>query len=94
MTHRIRARSLVPLMLVAAAGAVPVAAATYVGLFATEQLAQQHCPRDAVVWLDRRTGHYFVKGQGWGVTAPTGAFVCRGEATNAGAVQGAKRPQG
>ena len=52
--------------------------------FPSEAEAQQHCPRDTVVWLNLPTGIYHYKGQRWyGNTSP-GAFVCRSEADQAG----------
>ena len=52
--------------------------------FPSEAEAQQHCPRDTVVWLNLPTGIYHYKGQRWyGNTIP-GAFVCRSEADQAG----------
>jgi hypothetical protein len=52
--------------------------------FPSEAQAQQHCPRDTVVWLNLPTSVYHYKGQRWyGNTIP-GAFVCRSEADQAG----------
>lgn len=53
-------------------------------LFPTEQLAQQHCPGDVVVWLNTPTGIYHYKGERWYGTTRNGAFVCKQEADNAG----------
>ena len=52
--------------------------------FRTEQHAQEHCPRDAVVWVDAQSGTYQLKGQGtYGISA-TGRYACRSEADGAG----------
>jgi hypothetical protein len=51
--------------------------------FRTEQQAQQHCPGDAIVWLDSLTGNYYLKGSGsYGRNA--GRYACRSEADSAG----------
>jgi len=52
--------------------------------FPTEQQAQQHCPGDAVVWLNLPSGIYHFKGQRWYGRTNRGAFVCRNEADRAG----------
>jgi hypothetical protein len=51
--------------------------------FPTEAQAQQHCPRDTVVWLNLPTSVYHYKGQRWYGTTVPGAFVCRSEADQA-----------
>ncbi|MGA3305261.1 MAG: hypothetical protein ABSC26_04540 [Stellaceae bacterium] len=53
-------------------------------LFPTEQQAQQHCPRDMVVWLNTPSGIYHYQGQRWYGTTKHGAFVCKREADAAG----------
>ena len=53
-------------------------------LFSTEQQAQQHCPKDTVVWLNTPTGVYHFKGQRWYANTKSGAFVCQQEADKAG----------
>lgn len=53
-------------------------------LFPTEQQAQQHCPKDTVVWLNTPTGVYHFKGQRWYANTKSGAFVCQQEADKAG----------
>ena len=63
---------------------IQVLAAGQAATFATEQLAQQHCPRDIVVWLNLPTGIYHFKGQRWYGRTKNGAFVCQREADNAG----------
>jgi len=52
--------------------------------FPTEQQAQQHCPGDAVVWLNLPTSVYHFRGQRWFGATKNGAYVCRGEADRAG----------
>ncbi len=90
MMRRIRAAAFLATTVATAAG--PASALSYVGLFVSEQLAQQHCPHDVIVWLDFQTGYYYLKGQGWSPTATRGAYACRGEAETAGARPGAGHP--
>jgi hypothetical protein len=52
--------------------------------FPSEVQAQQHCPGDAVVWLNSPTGIYHTKGQRWYGRTKSGAYVCRTEADHAG----------
>ncbi len=52
--------------------------------FPSEQSAQAHCPRDAVVWLNLPTGIYHFRGERWYGRTKSGAFVCRREADRAG----------
>jgi hypothetical protein len=53
-------------------------------LFPSEQQAQQHCPRDVVVWLNLPTGIYHFNGERWYGVTKHGAFVCKQEADHAG----------
>lgn len=53
-------------------------------LFASENAAQAHCPRDQVVWLNTNSGIYHEKGMRWYANTKAGAFVCRREADAAG----------
>jgi len=53
-------------------------------LFPTEQQAQQHCPDDAVVWLNLPSGIYHLKGERWYGRTKNGAYVCKQEADHAG----------
>jgi hypothetical protein len=53
-------------------------------LFPTEQQAQEHCPRDIVVWLNTPTGIYHYSGERWYGATKHGAFVCKQEADQAG----------
>ena len=48
--------------------------------FQSEQLAQQHCPRDIVVWVNTNSGVYHFKGQRWYGNTIRGAYECRREA--------------
>ena len=52
--------------------------------FRYESQAQRHCPGDMIVWLDFRTGRYYLKGQRRYASGYTGSFVCRNEARNSG----------
>jgi hypothetical protein len=49
-------------------------------LYTTELAAQQHCPKDTVVWLNLPTGIYHFQGQRWYSNTKNGAFVCEKEA--------------
>ena len=48
--------------------------------FATEKEAEQHCPGDLVVWLDRPSRTYYYRGQQRYGATKDGAYVCRNEA--------------
>jgi hypothetical protein len=52
--------------------------------FPTEQQAQQHCPKDVVVWLNLPTGIYHMRGERWYGRTKSGAYVCEKEADQAG----------
>ena len=52
--------------------------------FPTEEQAHQHCPSDAVVWLNLPSGIYHSRGQRWYGRTNSGAFVCQAEASRAG----------
>jgi hypothetical protein len=52
--------------------------------FRTEQQAQEHCPSDAVVWVDPQSGTYQLRGHGSYGLSDTGRYACRGEAERAG----------
>jgi hypothetical protein len=53
-------------------------------MFPSEQQAQQHCPRDTVVWLNIPTRIYHMPGMRWYGTTRSGAYVCEKEADKAG----------
>jgi hypothetical protein len=48
--------------------------------FQTERDAKGHCPTDAVVWVNTKTGVYHLKGERWYGATKQGAYVCRKEA--------------
>ncbi|MGC2456465.1 MAG: hypothetical protein WA435_00520 [Gallionellaceae bacterium] len=52
--------------------------------FQTEKQAQQHCPKDTVVWLNLPTGVFHFKGQRWYGRTKNGAYVCKKEAIKEG----------
>jgi hypothetical protein len=52
--------------------------------FRTEQQAQEHCPKDTIVWLDPQSGMYQLKGHGSYGVSGAGRFACRREAERAG----------
>ena len=51
----------------------------------TETAAQQHCPKDTVVWLNLPTMIWHYKGQRWYANTKHGAYVCQKEADTEGA---------
>jgi hypothetical protein len=53
--------------------------------FTTEAQAQQHCPRDIVVWLNMPTMIWHYKGQRWYANTKHGAYACEREAAAGGA---------
>ena len=53
--------------------------------FITETEAQQHCPKDVVVWLNLPTMIWHYKGQRWYGITKHGAYACEKEAGAAGA---------
>ena len=52
--------------------------------FRNESQAQRHCPGDTIVWLDFRSGRYYLKGQRRYASGTTGSFVCKDEARDGG----------
>jgi hypothetical protein len=52
--------------------------------FQNEQAAQQHCPKDIVVWLNLPSGIYHFKGQRYYANTKAGSYVCKQEADQAG----------
>ena len=52
--------------------------------FRTEQQAQEHCPKDSVVWLDPQSGLFELKGHGSYGLSVAGRYACRSEAERAG----------
>lgn len=56
--------------------------------FRTASAAQNHCPSDAVVWLNTRTGFYHRKGHPYYGTTTRGAYVCEQEAIQSGYQEG------
>ena len=53
--------------------------------FLDEAKAQQHCPKDVVVWLNLPTMIWHYKGQRWYANTQHGAYACEKEAGAAGA---------
>jgi hypothetical protein len=60
--------------------------------FTDEAKAQQHCPKDNVVWLNLPTMIWHYKGQRWYANTIHGAYACEKEAGGAGA-RGTKNGQ-
>ena len=60
--------------------------------FTDEAKAQQHCPKDTVVWLNLPTMIWHYKGQRWYARTQRGAFACEKEAAASGA-RGTKKGQ-
>jgi hypothetical protein len=56
--------------------------------FTDEAKAQQHCPKDVVVWLNLPTMIWHYKGQRWYANIKQGAFACEKEAGAAGTRNG------
>jgi len=54
------------------------------GLFRIEGQAQQHCPTDAVVWLDLKKRVYYFPRQRMYGQGRTAVFACRNEARRNG----------
>jgi hypothetical protein len=52
--------------------------------FRTEQQAQEHCPNDAVVWVDPQSAAYYLKTSASYGRVGAGRYACRGEAEDAG----------
>jgi hypothetical protein len=52
--------------------------------FRTEQQAQEHCPKDTVVWVDPQSGGYYLNTSPSYGHAGTGRYACRREAELAG----------
>ena len=69
-------------LVVSLALAVPASA---LETFTDEVKAQQHCPKDVVVWLNLPTMIWHYKGQRWYANTIHGAFACKEEAAAAGA---------
>jgi hypothetical protein len=69
-----------------AIGGAALAAPTSANLpmFATEDVAQKHCPKDTVVWLNIPSGIYHLKGERWYGRTKHGDYVCQKEADAAG----------
>jgi len=55
--------------------------------FRTQQQAQEHCPDDAVVWLNLQSFTYRVKAHDSNGRPDSGRYACRGEADRAGVAQ-------
>ncbi len=69
---------------IAVPGTSIVAQTSMPPVFATEDAAQAHCPRDVVVWLNVPSGIYHYKGERWYGRTKHGAYVCQKEAIAAG----------
>jgi len=52
--------------------------------FRTEQQAQEHCPKDTVVWVDPQSGGYYLNTSPSYGNAGAGRYACRREAQSAG----------
>jgi hypothetical protein len=85
------ARALIFALAVSLGTAAPVfmpatasAGTAQLAMFDTEAVAQAHCPRDVVVWLNTKSGIYHEKGMRWYGKTKHVAYVCRKEADAAG----------
>jgi hypothetical protein len=66
------------------AGCATNAAAMPLSPFRHEAQAQRHCRVDTVVWLDFRSGIYYLKRQKRYAQGSSGSFVCLDEARRSG----------
>jgi hypothetical protein len=86
--HRLGALGLISalLILLALFAGVPAAAEPLAPSqqFQFELWAQNHCPTDAVVWVDGRSQFYNSSEERWYGRTTNGAFVCKRDAENAG----------
>ena len=78
--------SIVNLLVTAALiiGSTFAAASAPLTLYSSEDQAQQHCPKDVVVWLNLPTHIYHWKGMRWYGNTNNGAYVCKLEADENG----------
>lgn len=53
-------------------------------LFSTETAAQEHCPKDVVLWLNVPNGIYHYRGERWHELTRHGEYACEKEAIKAG----------
>ncbi|MBN6741996.1 hypothetical protein JKG47_15925 [Acidithiobacillus sp. MC6.1] len=61
-----------------------VQSASAIDLFASQEAAQVHCPKDTVVWLNTKTGVWHYRGERWYGRTRYGAYVCEKSAARAG----------
>lgn len=52
--------------------------------YRTEQQAQDHCPKDTVVWLNPQSGMFHLKGRGSYGVSGAGRYACHREAERTG----------
>jgi hypothetical protein len=57
---------------------------TDVPVFDSKVAAHQHCPRDIIVWVDKQTNTFYLKGQLWYGTTENGGYMCRNDAWDNG----------
>ena len=84
---RVAAKNISGVMLLAATLPILAAADSQsqpLGLFQIEGQAQQHCPKDAVVWLDLKKRVYYLQRQRMYGRGRTAVFACRNEARRNG----------
>jgi hypothetical protein len=77
--------SIIALIAIAACGLLYDSSATALEKYGSESQAQQHCPKDTVVWLNLPTMIWHYKGQRWYGRTKNGTYVCEKEAAAAGA---------
>jgi hypothetical protein len=65
-------------------GPMAQAQTPYLSSYKTEQLAQAHCPRDQVVWVEMKTGIYHFRGDRLFGETQSGAYACRREVDASG----------
>jgi hypothetical protein len=49
-------------------------------LYDSKGAAHQHCPKDVIVWIDRQTNSFYLKGEMWYGTTENGGYMCRDDA--------------
>src|SRR5580658_10606497 len=81
MAHResvLKSARVLPRLIVGAVISLTLAVPAFaLETFTDEAKAQQHCPKDVVVWLNLPTMIWHYKGQRWYAHTVHGAFACK-----------------
>jgi hypothetical protein len=78
-------RSIIALIAITACSLLNHSSAIALERYDSESQAQQHCPKDTVVWLNLSTMIWHYKGQRWYGRTKSGTYVCEREAAAEGA---------